>query len=101
MPGNVDGETAPSTFAVGAVAPNPSHGTATVAVDLPAAASVTLSVYDALGRRVTQRTVELSAARHRLPLAHESLAAGVYVARISADDGGRVVGGHARFTVVR
>ena len=101
VPGNVGGETVPTTFAVGAVAPNPSSGTATVAVDLPTAASVTLSVYDALGRRVTQRTVELSAARHRLPLARESLAAGVYVARITAEDGGRVVGGHARFTVVR
>lgn len=80
------------------VGPNPARGTATVRFTAPAVESVTVAVYDVLGRTVaTLFAGEAEVGQHEVTLLASALPAGAYVIRIAG------VGTHAaqRFTVVR
>ncbi|HLA62818.1 MAG TPA: T9SS type A sorting domain-containing protein, partial [Rhodothermales bacterium] len=78
--------------------PNPARGATTLAFVLPEAGPVTVSVFDALGRRVAALVDgPLGAGAHTLRLDTAALPAGVYVARVTA---GTQAATH-RLTVVR
>ena len=78
-------------FAVGRTAPNPFSGATTLTLDLPEAATVTVEVFDAIGRRMLQVDAgELPAGRGQaVRLDGSSLAAGLYVYRVRADGAAR------------
>jgi hypothetical protein len=85
LPTNGVGPTAAAEFAIGSVFPNPSRtGALRVALALPNGAPARLSLFDAQGRLVTGRTVQLAGGgRATLALAApERLAAGVYLLRL-------------------
>jgi len=66
--------------------PNPASGATTFSFELPAAAAVTLAVYDAAGRKVaTVADGYFAAGRHDLPF-ETSLPAGVYLYRLETAD---------------
>jgi hypothetical protein len=74
-------------LALEAVYPNPLSGAATVAFELPAPGSATLTVYDVLGRRVAVLSEgEHAAGRHVATLDGAALASGVYVVRLVAGE---------------
>ncbi|MEM9998027.1 MAG: T9SS type A sorting domain-containing protein [Bacteroidota bacterium] len=84
--GIVSTETAPatSTMTMGAF-PNPSTGDVRLAFILPESASVTVSVYDTLGREVARLfDGAKSAGAHELAWERGTLPAGVYVLRLRA-----------------
>ena len=88
----------PLELALETPAPNPAAGAARVAYAMPEAGAVTVSVYDALGRRVaTLVDGEVSADRHVATLDARALAAGVYVVRLQTEAGTL----QKTFTVVR
>jgi hypothetical protein len=94
----------PKSFAVIAVAPNPTDATSTILFDLPAAAPVRAEVYDATGHqvRVLAEGEELPAGRRSLRwdgLGSEGgrARAGLYFVRVSG--GGSV--GHAKLVRIR
>lgn len=88
----------PTDFALEPAFPNPARAEATLRYALPSAATVSLEVYDALGRRVLVLVrEEQEAGRYAVPLDARALASGVYFVRLRAD--GRVAG--QRVTVVR
>ena len=65
--------------------PNPTRGALTVAYTLPAAATVTLEVYDALGRRVASLWEgPLGPGAHHATWDARGVPAGVYLVRLSA-----------------
>ena len=82
----VAGETGvPTAFALAAPAPNPTASSAAIAFDVPASSSVSVQVYDLLGRRVaTLAQGEVAAGRHTARLDAALLAPGVYVVRMEA-----------------
>lgn len=82
----VAGEAAPQAAALAlSIAPNPSYGEATVALDLPAAQRVRLVVYDLLGREVAVlHDGAMAPGPHRLPTPLH-LAPGVYLARLTGE----------------
>ncbi|GEM_PF-6295749 len=87
--GNASGasKAVPERFALGANYPNPFNPTTVITYDLPDARAVTLTVYDALGRRVAHLDEGLRAAgRHRLRFDASRLSAGVYVYTLEAGD---------------
>ncbi|HEX8298402.1 MAG TPA: T9SS type A sorting domain-containing protein [Rubricoccaceae bacterium] len=76
---------APAEFALAAPSPNPTAGAAVVSFDVPEASSVSVSVYDLLGRRVAVLAEgEMAAGRHTSRLEAGTLAPGVYVIRMQA-----------------
>ena len=88
----------PAVLALGAPRPNPTTGGVRVGFDLPEAARVRVSVYDALGREVAVLAEgEQAAGRHEAALGAGRLAAGVYVVRLVAGEAALV----RRLTVVR
>ena len=85
-------------FALAAPAPNPTAGAARVSFDVPTAGTVSVAVYDLLGRRVAVlRRGEMAAGRHEARLEAGSLAPGVYVVRMAAG----TFASSQRVTVVR
>ena len=79
-------------------APNPTRGAATLRYTVAAAGPVTVTVHDLLGRTVaTLADGEAAAGPHVARLDTASLASGVYVVRMAAQD----FAGVQRFTVVR
>ncbi|MEL7168370.1 MAG: T9SS type A sorting domain-containing protein [Bacteroidota bacterium] len=65
--------------------PNPFAEALTVEVALPEATEVRATVYDVLGRVVAEVPARtLGAGTHRLPVATDGLAPGVYLVRVSA-----------------
>ena len=82
---------AATVFAVGRNAPNPFSGTTTLTLDLPEAATVTVEVFDVLGRRMTLvEAGALPAGRGQaVQLDGSALAAGSYVYRVRADGADR------------
>jgi mannose/cellobiose epimerase-like protein (N-acyl-D-glucosamine 2-epimerase family) len=71
-----------------AVAPNPFVDGASVTYELPAAASIRLALYDALGREIAVLADGYhEAGRHRAPIAGVDLPAGVYVLRLVGPEG--------------
>jgi hypothetical protein len=84
------------------VAPNPATSVVALLVDLDAAAAVTVTVYDMLGREVASREADLGAgAGQRLGLDVSDVPSGVYVVRVQADAGGTLRQATRRLTVVR
>ena len=76
----VEEEPTPKAFTLARAYPNPFHTSTTIGYELRQAAPVTLSVYDALGRRV--RLLELgmqAAGSHQVRLDADGLAAGLYL----------------------
>ena len=73
--------------------PNPTAGTATVRYELPRAATVTVEVFDVLGRQVqTVRTGLQAEGIQTTTLNASGLSAGAYVYRVRLDDGTSVTG---------
>ncbi len=67
--------------------PNPFNPSTRITYELPAAARVTLSVYDMLGREVTELVnEEKSAGQYSVTWNASSFAAGIYFARMNAGD---------------
>jgi hypothetical protein len=70
------------------VAPNPSVGDVTVTLALPAAQSVRLAAYDALGRQVAVLADGVrTAGTHSLRWASRSLSGGIYLLRLTTSEG--------------
>ena len=82
---------ADGTFAVSRNAPNPFSGRTALTLSLPEAATVTVDVFDLLGRRMMRVDAGALPAgdRQAIQLDGSSLAAGVYVYRVRADGAGR------------
>ena len=91
-------EAAPEVLTLAPVRPNPSRGRAAVRVGVPAAGPVSVSVFDAVGRRVAALSDgERAAGWHAVPVESSGWAPGVYVVRVMA--GGEVA--TRTLTVVR
>ncbi len=85
-------------FSVGVPYPNPTGGRATIDVDLPAAASVRIEVFDAAGRLVQRASLgEQGPGRHHITLDGSDFPVGVYAVQVKADADMAV----RRFLVVR
>lgn len=81
----------PLSFGLNSAYPNPFTSTTTLTYSLPAAADVTLEVFDLLGRRVSTLVNEAQGpGRYEVPFdaaaLGEQLAAGVYVGVLRTDD---------------
>ena len=90
-------------FVLRSAAPNPTSGATTLRIDLDVTATVTVDVYDTLGRQVLTvpaETVPVGAG-HSVRLDATALPSGLYVARVTAEAGGAVRSRTTRFTVVR
>ena len=78
------GQDLPATLELGAPFPNPAAGALTLPVALPQDASVTVTVYDVLGRAVQSAPARLYVAgRHGVRLSVGALAPGAYVVRVA------------------
>lgn len=77
----------PTTLEV-SVFPNPASSAATITVRLERATTVSVDVFDVLGRRVAVEHVpaRLPSGRHALPLDLSGFAPGVYAVRVTAGD---------------
>lgn len=80
------GSDLPGEFTLYENYPNPFNPTTTLQFDLPAAASVTVEVFDMLGRKVMALPAENRAAgaAQRLQLDASSLASGIYIYQVQA-----------------
>jgi hypothetical protein len=95
--GNSFEEVPPAAFALDPVFPNPVQDAATIVYRIPQSSTMTLSVYDLLGRRVrTLKTGPCAAGTHHLVFDAANLAPGVYAIQLKA--GGR---SHTRMLTVR
>jgi glucuronoarabinoxylan endo-1,4-beta-xylanase len=87
---------------VGGPSPNPSGGPVEFRLDLPSAADVRLSVFDAIGRKVAGVTSgPVPAGAHAVALDTSRLAPGVYVYRVEAAGAGGLGVATGRLTVAR
>lgn len=78
----------PGGFELNISGPNPFNSTTSVTVELPAAARVTITLYDRLGRRVdVPHSGRLMKGRRRYTIAGNRLASGVYLVRATAPGG--------------
>jgi len=74
----------PNRFAVRGVYPSPMRGRGTLALEIPEADRVDLRIFDILGRQVAHVVdAQLPAGRHRIPLALDGLASGIYFGRVA------------------
>jgi hypothetical protein len=82
---------APQPFRIGTVYPNPasaSWGTVRVPVTLPSSGTVSVDVFDLLGRRVGSiREVPVAEGTSDLPVGVDALVPGVYTVRVTSDHG--------------
>jgi subtilisin family serine protease len=99
---SVSAEPLPVEFALHGAWPNPSAGSAQIALDLPTAAEVRVEVFDAIGRRVhlIEGTFQ-AGARRTVSLGANALPSGVYVYRVTAETETGTEGAAGRMTVVR
>ena len=82
---SVDSGPVPASFTLHPPFPNPFSGHASVNFDLPEAASVQLTVYDILGRRVAVLVDEvLPPGRHAAEIDADGLSAGIYLVHLQA-----------------
>ncbi len=96
------GAPAPDEFALNGSYPNPVQGQATIEMDIPSKASVTVEVYNVLGQRVQTMEQSMSAGSGQtIQLDGSNLASGQYFYRVEADleDGSAQKSG--RITVVK
>ncbi|WP_259220569.1 T9SS type A sorting domain-containing protein [Salinibacter ruber] len=96
------GALAPDEFALNGSYPNPVQGQATIEMDIPSKASVTVEVYNVLGQRVQTMEQSMSAGSGQtIQLDGSNLASGQYFYRVEADleDGSAQKSG--RITVVK
>ena len=76
----------PSEFALSGNAPNPFRTRTEIAVDLPEAAEVSVTVYDMLGRQIMTLTQSMVAGQGRtVPIEAGALTSGVYFYRVTAE----------------
>jgi hypothetical protein len=76
--------TLPAQYAL-SVYPNPFNATTTLALELPQAGPVTVTLVDALGRQAQQYAFpQLSAGRHDIRVDGSHIASGVYFAQVTA-----------------
>lgn len=67
------------------LAPNPSHGTATLSFTVPTAGRVLVSMYDATGRHVqTLHDQYCTVGSYSIPVTHTDLASGIYFVKVEA-----------------
>jgi hypothetical protein len=98
----IDGASAPDTFALQGTFPNPFAESATLAMDLPEDAVVTVRVFDILGRQVSEISRSMLAGSGRtLNLDGSALASGTYFYRVEAEMGGETIVRTGRMTQVR
>ena len=77
----------PDVFALHQSYPNPFNLSTTIPFDLPESGTVSLTVYDLLGRKVaTVMDEELPAGRHRVAFIPDNLASGIYFYALEAGD---------------
>jgi hypothetical protein len=82
-----EGDAASTVFALEPAYPNPFAGSTTIRYALPEAARVTVEVYDAVGRRVAVLVDgEMPAGSHEAEWNAASMASGIYLYRMTADD---------------
>lgn len=95
--------TMPVAFALKGNHPNPFHPSTTIRIDLPAAATVRVDLYDLLGRRVltTPAHAHSAGADRRMPVNAAHLASGVYFYRVFAQTSAKNYTGAGRMVVVR
>ena len=80
-----DGTSTPVNFALSQNYPNPFNPSTTISFSIPAASRVKLTLFDALGREVTQITnKDFSAGNHSINFNAANLTSGVYFYRIEA-----------------
>jgi hypothetical protein len=79
----------PNQYALKPNFPNPFNPTTVLGLELPAAGSVKLTVYDALGR-IAAMPVNgwMRAGRYEVIFDGSQLASGIYLARLEAETGG-------------
>jgi len=84
---DVERDVMPSTFQLTEVFPNPMRGNGTLEVELPTDTSVSVDLFDSLGRQVETITrTHLPAGAHRVPLQIRA-ASGVYLLVVTTDTG--------------
>ena len=94
-----EADVAPAEALALTAAPNPTAGALRLALALPAAQTVRLEAFDALGRRVWQQTATLGAGAQTIAVDASAWAPGVYVVRAVA--GTRLGVGPRRAAVVK
>ena len=83
----IEEEPTPKAFTLARAFPNPFRTSTTIGYDLRQAAPVTLSVYDALGRRVRLLNLGMQApGLHQIRLDADGLAAGLYLYELRTPD---------------
>lgn len=101
---SVEGADLPTEFAFAGPAPNPAKGAVRLAITVPEASQVDLTVFDAAGRRVKVLANHSLGAGHHAWMwdlrgdAGERVCAGIYFARLVVNDR---VAGSRRIVVVR
>jgi hypothetical protein len=96
------GGSMPSAFALRGNAPNPFGTTTRVVFDLPETATVTMEVYDMLGRRLFVHEEQVAAGAGRsLQVAGTPFPSGNYFYRLRAEMSGKTTVKTGRFSVVR
>jgi len=96
------GTSAPEEFALRGAYPNPARGQATVEVDLPSKAAVTVEVYNPLGQRVQVAEQAMSAGTGQtIQLDAAGLASGQYFYRVEAEPENAIARETGRITIVR
>lgn len=99
-----EGDAHPVPFALYGNAPNPVEASTTLHFDLPATAQISVSVYDALGRRVLAKPAQLlHAGSNRTLTLHQTvnLPAGLYIYRLTARTDSRTLVGNGAMTILR
>jgi WD40 repeat protein len=93
----------PSAFEIVGNYPNPFNPTTTIRFNLAERADVTLQVIDVLGRVVMQQNVGTVSAgmNQQFTLDASRLASGMYLYRMTANTGAKMMNAHGKFTLVK
>jgi len=93
----------PSSFEIVGNYPNPFNPTTTIRFNLAERADVTLQVIDVLGRVVMQQNVGTVSAgmNQQFSLDASRLASGMYLYRMTANTGAKMMNAHGKFTLIK